>query len=379
MRTAQLLTCAAKEVFPEAECIGIPVADGGEGTVDALIEACGGERIYADVQGPLGTRKSDCMGVSQKEKSGLVRCCYGKIGDDRAVIEMAAASGLTLISKDERNPLITTTYGTGELIKDALDRGFTRLFTAIGGSATNDGGMGCAKALGIRFFGADGRELEGRGCDLIKVRRIDVSGLDPRLKNADLTVMCDVTNPLCGENGATYTFAGQKGADRKMQDILEEGMINYRDVIRKEFGVDPDEIKGGGAAGGLGTALTVFLGGKMKSGIETVLDLAEFDKILTGADLVVTGEGRADSQSCQGKVVQGVGKRALKAGVPAVAICGSIGQGAEGLFEYGIGSLVPTAEPGMAIEEAMARAEELYLKQARKLFYDLLQSRRKRK
>ena len=228
--------------------------------------------------------------------------------------------------------------------------------------------MGCARALGVRFLDKDEKELEGRGEDLEKVCSIDVSELDPRIKDAKITVMCDVTNPLCGENGATYTFGAQKGGTPEILDRLEKGMCNYRDVIKKQFGIDPDQLQGGGAAGGLGTALKVFLGGEMKSGIETVLDLIDFDKRLDGVDLVVTGEGRTDWQSCFGKVMQGVGQRAKAKGVIAVGLSGSLGRDADRIFAHGIESLMTTVDAPMPLEEALGRAEELYYLGAVRMF-----------
>ena len=351
--TIELLTSAAKEVFGDVDCVGIPVADGGEGTVDALIAATGGSRIYADVHDPL---------------MGKITAYFGKLDDKKAVIEMAAASGLTLLPIEKRNPLLTTTFGTGELIKVALDQGFTDLYVSIGGSATNDGGMGCARALGIKFLDTCGNELEGRGQDLEKVAYIDVSGLDVRIKKCKITVLCDVNNPLCGENGATYVFSAQKGADKEMREKLEKGMINYRNVIRRQFGIDPDSIPGGGAAGGLGTMLKVFLGGEMRPGIDTVLDLTGFDSIIKDADLVVTGEGCTDLQSCYGKAICGIGERAKKAGVPAIALSGSLGPGAEEIYKHGICSLVTTSDTSMTIEYAMLHARELYHRAAVKMF-----------
>ena len=228
--------------------------------------------------------------------------------------------------------------------------------------------MGCARALGVRFLDKEGRELEGRGEDLEKVSAIDVSDLDPRVKGVKITVMCDVTNPLCGENGATYTFGAQKGATPEIQARLEAGMVNYRDVIRRQFGIDPDAIKGAGAAGGLGTALTVFLNGEMKSGIDTVLDLIGFDARLEGTDLVVTGEGRTDWQSCFGKVMQGVGERAKRKGVVAVGLSGGLGRDADRIFNHGIESLMTTVDAPMPLEEALGRAEELYYLGAVRMF-----------
>ena len=352
-QTAELLGKAAREVFGDVECGSVPVADGGEGTTDAVIAAENGEWVEVPVYGPLMERT-----VAH----------YGKLDERRAVIEMAAASGLPMVPVGSRNPLYTTSYGTGELIRHALDSGFTDISIAIGGSATNDGGMGCARALGVRFLDKDGKELEGRGEDLEKVSVIDASELDPRIRQTKITVMCDVTNPLCGENGATYTFGAQKGATPEIQARLEAGMINYRDIIRKQFGIDPDAIEGAGAAGGLGTALMVFLGGEMKSGIETVLDLIGFDQRLEGVDLVVTGEGRTDWQSCFGKVMQGVGSRAKAKGVPAVGLSGSLGRDAEKIFDFGIGSLMTTVDAPMPLEEALSRAEELYYLGAVRMF-----------
>lgn len=352
-QTVQLLAKAAKEVFGEIEYSGVPVADGGEGTTDAVVTAENGEWIETEVCGPL---------------MEVITARYGKLDENKAVIEMAAASGLPLVPIDKRNPLRTTSYGTGELIRHALDQGFKDISIAIGGSATNDGGMGCARALGVRFLDSEGHELEGRGEDLEKVSTIDVSDLDHRIAGSKITVMCDVTNPLCGENGATATFGAQKGATPEIQARLEAGMVNYRDVIRRQFDIDPDSIKGAGAAGGLGTALMVFLGGEMKSGIDTVLDLIDFDKRLEGTDLVVTGEGRTDWQSCFGKVMQGVGERAEKKGVIAVGLSGSLGRDADRIFDHGIASLMTTVDSPMPLEEALRRAEELYYLGAVRMF-----------
>lgn len=352
-QTVQLLAQAAKEVFGEIEYSGVPVSDGGEGTVDAVTAAENGSKITMEVHGPLMSK---------------VKAEYGKLDDERAVIEMASASGLPLVPREQRNPLNTTTYGTGELIKDALDRGFRNLSIAIGGSATNDGGMGCVRALGVKFLDKDGNELEGVGSDLEKVADIDVSDLDPRIKDTKITVMCDVTNPLTGKDGATWTFGAQKGATPDIQERLEAGMVNYRNVIIRKFGIDPDEIKGSGAAGGLGTALLVFLHGEMRSGIETVLELIGFDERLEGVDLCVTGEGRTDWQSCFGKVMQGVGEHAKAKGVPVLGLSGGMGKGAMDICNYGISSLMTTVNGPMDVSEAIERAEELYYEGAVRMF-----------
>ena len=329
------------------------MADGGEGTTDAVVAATGGRRVEVSAHGPLWEERT---------------AFYGKLDEKRAVMEMASASGLPLVPEEQRNPWETTSYGTGEMIRDALDRGLRDISIAIGGSATNDGGMGCARALGVRFLDKTGKELSGCGKDLARVHRIDMSGLDTRVRECVFTVMCDVTNPLCGEQGATYTFGKQKGGTPEILKELEAGMQNYREILKQQFGVDMDTVAGAGAAGGLGAALMVFLDGSLKSGIETVLDLVGFDERLEGVSLVVTGEGAADWQSVYGKVMQGVGVRCKAKGIPAAAIVGSIGRGAEDIFDYGIDSIITTVNRPMPLSEALDRAGELYLSAARRLF-----------
>lgn len=352
-KTAELLTKAAKQIFPRCECIGVPVADGGEGTVDAVLSANGGSRVLVRANDPL---------MRPLEAS------YGKMDGDRAIVEMAAASGLPLLAKGERNPAKTTSYGTGELIAAALKAGCKDITIAIGGSATNDGGMGCMSALGIRFLDEEGKELAGTGENLIFVKHIDTSKMLLQAKEARFTVICDVTNPLCGPEGATYTYGPQKGGTPEILASLEEGMHHYRDVIIKELGINPDTLPGSGAAGGLGGALAVFLGATLKSGIETVLDLVDFNKKLEDVSLVVTGEGRLDWQSCFGKVVQGVGTRCKNKGIPAVALVGSTGEGAEQILQHGISEIITTAPADMPLAEALQRAEELYLEAAARMF-----------
>ena len=352
-QTVELLTKAAHEVFGPCETFGVPVADGGEGTTDAVILARKGQKVYEEVHGPL---------------METVKAYYGRLSDKEAILEMAQASGLPMVPEELRNPLKTTTYGTGELVKAALDAGYTDISIAIGGSATNDGGMGFASALGVRFFDADGNVLEGKGSELEKVAHIDVSGLDERAKSAHFTVMCDVTNPLCGKDGATFTFGKQKGGTPEILERLEKCMCNYRDVIIKEFGINPDDTPGTGAAGGLGAALKIYLNAEMKSGIETVLDLIDFDSILKGVDLVVTGEGRTDWQSCFGKVMQGVGDRAKKYDIPVTALCGGLGKGYDQIYEHGIDSIMTTVDSPMPLAKALEKAEDLYYKGAIRMF-----------
>ncbi|MCI9133599.1 MAG: glycerate kinase [Lachnospiraceae bacterium] len=348
-----LLAASARKYFPDCTYIGIPIADGGEGTVDAVIQVTKGSYRKVAVKGPLFED---------------VEASYGVIDSDSAIIEMAAASGLPMVPAQKRNPLHTTTYGTGQLIRDALEQGYRHISVAIGGSATNDGGMGAMAALGVRFLDENGKELSGVGADLARVRDIDVSGLHPAVKDTVFTVMCDVNNPLTGPTGATHTFGPQKGAEGAVLEELEEGMKNYAAVIREKLGVDVDPMPGAGAAGGLGAALTVFLRAELKSGVETVLDLIRFDELLQGVDLVVTGEGRIDWQSAYGKVPSGIGHRCQKARIPAVAIVGGMGKGAEEIYDHGIESIIPTINGAMDIEEALSRAKELYENAADRLF-----------
>ncbi len=349
----ELLKESAENVFPGCETRGVPIADGGEGTVDAVIAVTKGEKRVIEVHGPL---------MENVESS------YGIFHGDCAIIEMAAASGLPMVSPEKRNPLNTTTYGTGELIRDALDQGYQKISIAIGGSATNDGGRGAMRALGIRFLDAEGKELEGRGSDLAKVVDIDSTNLHSAVAEAEFTVMCDVNNPLTGPKGATYTFGKQKGGTPEILDELEMGMKNYAMVIQKKFGINVDSIAGAGAAGGLGAALCVFLNAEMKSGIETVLDLIDFDGLLEETDLVVTGEGQIDWQSAFGKVPSGIGQRCQAKGIPAVAVVGGMGSGAEKIYEFGVESIIPTINGAMEMEEALERAEELYRGATERMF-----------
>lgn len=349
----RLLSEAALEVFPGCECQGLLMADGGEGTLEAILHTAGGTRLERDVKGPLFEP---------------VRASYGILNSGEAVIEMAQASGLPLVPSEKRDPLHTTTYGTGELILDALERGCRRISVAVGGSATNDCGMGAMTALGIRFFDQHGNLLAGCGQDMERVADIDLSGLHPAAGEAQFTVMCDVKNPLLGPDGATYTFGKQKGADAAMQIQLEAGMANLCQVMKEKTGRDISDTPGAGAAGGLGGAMMVFLSAAMKSGVDTVLDLIAFDERLKEVSLVVTGEGNMDWQSAFGKVPYGVGMRCKKAGVPAVAIVGGMGEGAETLYQYGIDSVISTVNRPMPLKEALAEAEELYKGAAVRLF-----------
>lgn len=352
-RIISILEQEATAVFPGCRCCGVPVADGGEGTVEAVVKAMSGRMRTVTVHGPL---------------MEPAEAFYGVFGGNQAVIEMAAASGLPMVAPEKRNPLDTTTYGVGELIKDALEQGCRKIAIAVGGSGTNDGGMGAMAALGVKFLDAGGRELTGFGKDLGNVVQIDISGMHPAVKAAEFTVMCDVTNPLTGPDGATYTFGRQKGGTPEILDRLERDMIKYAALLHKVTGVNADRMAGAGAAGGLGAALKVFLNADMKSGIETVLDLIDFDTLLADVDLVITGEGRMDWQSAFGKAPSGIGRRCRAKGIPAVAIVGGMGEGAEKIYEFGIDSIMPTVNGPMPLAEAMERAEELYRGAAARMF-----------
>lgn len=353
LQVIQILERAARSHFHDLHVIKVPIADGGEGTVEALITAMGGEYRYAEVTGPLEGMK--------------VKARYGVSGNT-AVIEMAQASGLTLLDREKRNPLLTTTYGTGELIRAALDEGIREYIIGIGGSATNDGGMGMAQALGIAFLDDEGRNVGLGGRYLSEVRRIVPDGLDPRIRECKMTVICDVSNPLTGPQGATYVYGPQKGATKEMLLILEEGMKNYAEVIRHQLGIDVDRIPGAGAAGGLGAALTGFLGAVLKPGIDAVMDFIHFDRLLEDVDLVVTGEGRIDGQSVFGKVPVGVARRCKEKNVPVVAISGIMGENAQAVYDYGINSIMTTINRDMPLEEALSRAEELLFDAADRMF-----------
>lgn len=352
MQISNLLKQATSEIFPNAQTVSMSVADGGEGTMDSLVNSLGGTWKTVDVLGPLQEN---------------IKARYGILPEGKAIIEMAEASGLPLVPSDKRNPQKTTSYGTGMLIRDALESGITDITIAIGGSATNDGGMGAMQALGIKFLDENNNELTGCGENLSKVKNIDLDNLHHAVAKTNFTVMCDVTNPLLGNQGATYTFGRQKGADDTMLAELEYGMSIYANKIKSIIGKDISGKEGSGAAGGLGFALMAFLGAKLQSGIDVVLDLLDFDKKLKDVDLVITGEGRMDNQSAFGKVPSGIGKRCKKMGVPAVAIVGGLLSGYESIYSCGIESVITTINGAMTIDEALANSEDLYLDAARRL------------
>ena len=309
--------------FPNAEIVSIPVADGGEGSVDAFLTALGGEKKIVSVQGPYGEKMESFFGIL---KNGA------------AVIEMAACAGLPLVG-DKKNPCLTTTYGAGELVKAALDAGCGKVIMGLGGSATNDGGCGTAAALGVKFFDKDGNSFIPTGGTLHKIDRIDKSGVDARLEKIELVTMCDIDNPLYGTTGAAYIFAPQKGADPEMVKLLDSGLRHLAEVVKKQYSIDIAETAGAGAAGGLGYGMQVFLGSRVQMGIETVLDTVNFDELLKGADCVFSGEGKIDTQSLRGKVVIGIARRTKKANVPLVAVAGAIDDGIEAAYEEGVSAI----------------------------------------
>ena len=355
IQITDILEKVAVRHFPGAEMVSIPVADGGEGTTDALLRADFGQKFRIPVTGPL----------FEKEDAS-----WGMLGDgETAVMEMAQASGLPYVAEAHRDPRRTTSLGTGEMIRNAIQMGATKILIGIGGSATNDGGMGMLAALGAKFTDEAGQEVSPVGGSLIKVAHADFSGLMPELKDVDITVICDVTNPLLGESGATWIYGPQKGATPDIRDELEEGMTNYAKVVSAAVGRDIANFPGAGAAGGLGAALGGVLQAQLKSGIDAVLEAVRFDQKLQGVDLVVTGEGRIDGQSVRfGKVPVGVAKRCAAHNIPVCAIVGGIGDGAEGLYDVCESTIQTTVSGPMLLQDAMTNAAALYESAADRLF-----------
>ena len=325
--------------FPACEVVCIPVADGGEGTVDCFVQAVDAQRVEVTVTNALG------------EKSAAA---YARIGE-LAIIEMAAAAGLPQVGA-LRCPGTATTYGVGELIAHAVDSGCRKILLGLGGSATNDGGCGCAAALGVRFYDADGQSFVPVGDTLGRIARIDTAEAEALLRSVEITVMCDVTNPLYGSTGAAYVFAPQKGADAEKVKSLDAGLRHFGDVIRSQYGLDVSAMPGAGAAGGMGAGCVALLGGTIQSGIDAVLDVTGFDRQLEGADLVITGEGRIDSQSADGKVVSGVARRTRAKGVPLIAIAGGIADSAGAVYDIGVSAMFSTDRAALPVDMLGARS-----------------------
>ncbi|MBM3214883.1 glycerate kinase [Candidatus Poribacteria bacterium] len=342
---AEAIAQGFRRVFPDAHCETIPMADGGEGTAQSLVDATGGRRVHVEVRGPTGRR---------------VVAHFGLLGDgETAAIEMAAASGLPLIPFGERNPLKATTYGTGELIRAALDEGARKLIIGIGGSATNDGGAGMAQALGAKLLDADGNELELGGGPLGALDRIDLSGMDARLSDVETVVACDVDNPLTGPRGASAIYGPQKGATPEMVQTLDASLVHYAKVLHRDLGKDVERIPGAGAAGGLGAGLMAFLNAQLRRGVEIVLDAVRFDERLDGAAFVVTGEGELNRQTAFGKTPMGVAQAAKRRGLPVFALAGTIAPDADVIYNVGIDAVIPIVPGPFTLESAIRDARSL--------------------
>ncbi|NKF05819.1 glycerate kinase [Clostridium gasigenes] len=333
-----------KKIIPEAECIKVPMADGGEGTVEALIGATNGTFHKVNVIAPLGNKVEAVFGILGNKKT--------------AVIEMASASGIQLVKREERNPLITTTFGTGQLIKAALDLGVKHIVVGIGGSATNDGGAGMIQALGGKLLDRKGEEISFGGGALGNLDRIDISELDLRLKDTVIEVACDVTNPLVGETGASAVFGPQKGATEEMVKELDNNLLHFSRIIKETLGKDVAYIEGAGAAGGLGAALLSFLNAELKRGIDLIINHTELKEKIKGADFVFTGEGAIDNQTIYGKTPMGVAKVAKEQGVKTIAFAGKVGEGVDNLYAIGITSIFSIMQGVSNLDNALKDGKE---------------------
>ena len=346
LEVIEAMEAGIKRALPDADCIRVPMADGGEGTVQSLLDAVGGAWVSCNVKGPAGQR---------------VAASYGMLADgSTAVIEMAAASGLALVHGNTRNPLQTTSYGTGELIRDALDRGARQLILGLGGSATNDGGTGMAQALGVVFRDEHGQVIREpcAGGMLHNIESVDLTGIHPGVGQAQLLVACDVDNPLTGENGAAQVYAPQKGADADVVQTLDDNLKHLAGVIKRELGVDVEPLPGAGAAGGMGAGLLAFAGAELQRGIEIISRATSIESHLRSADLLLTGEGRVDFQTAFGKTPAGLARLAGAYGVPVVAIGGGLADDAGEVFRHGIGGLEAAIARDMTLDEALSNSRE---------------------
>ena len=335
----------SKKMFEDVTVIKVPMADGGEGTVESLIEILNAEMVNIEVKNPLGNP---------------IIASYGIFDETKAIMEMAAASGITTVSNEERNVLEQNTFGTGEMILDAINRGIKTIYIGIGGSATNDGGMGFASAIGVKFLDINGRELNPIPKNFMKISTIDRSKINPKIADVEIIIMSDVKNPLLGNKGATYVFGRQKGVTNDDIQWVENGMEHYITLVEKTFEISVKSIPGAGAAGGLGAGLLAFTNANIKEGVQTIMDILEVESKIKDADLVFTGEGMMDYQSAYGKVASGVGLLAQKYQVPCIAIVGSMGKDAEKMYDFGITSIMTTVNGVMSLEQAIDRADELF-------------------
>lgn len=360
LEAAQAMERGVRRAVPDARLILCPLADGGEGTVDAMVNIPGGHTVTVTVTGPLGDMVKSRFGIIGPSILSPPR--INARGDSAltGIIEMALASGLAIVPIEKRNPMVTTTYGTGELIRAALNEGCKKVIIGIGGSATTDGGMGMAQALGARFLDDTGMELGlGSGQYLSEIAEIDISGMDRGLRDAKIIIASDVKNPLCGPDGAAAVYGPQKGATPEMVKRLEDGLSHYANIISRQLGVEIKNTPGAGAAGGLGAGLMAFLGAEMQSGVDVIMDAINFDYKLSNVDMVLTGEGRLDAQTIFGKVVAGVAGRAKARGVPVVAIAGEVTPEAKLLLSMGIKDMHQIQAPNLSREYSIAHAADL--------------------
>lgn len=348
---AQAIAEGVREVWPDADCVCLPLADGGEGTLDALVSATGGQLLTRQVQGPLG-------------QPTLAR--FAVLGDGKtALIEMAEAAGLPLLLPAQRDPLRASTYGVGELMAAALDLRVTRILLGLGGSATQDGGAGMLQALGARLLDADGQPLPPGGAALRQLAQLHLDGLDPRLARVTVEVACDVDNPLCGPRGSSAVFAPQKGADAAGVALLDTALAHWGAHLAQATGRPVAELPGAGAAGGMGAAALAVFAARLRPGIDWVMDALDFNAALHGADWVISGEGRADGQSAGGKVVSGVARRAQAAGVPLLVLAGSLGDGYQALYPLGVHAILPIVPGPVSLAQALDCAADNLRRTAR--------------
>jgi|SRR5680860_51102 len=342
---ASNIATAIAKIMPEANILQIPISDGGEGLLEALVTPSEGKLIPVKVKDPLLRN---------------IQAHYGILGDGTtAVVEMATASGLELLKEIERNPLITSTYGTGELIRDALNKGCTKIIIGLGGSATNDGGIGMIKALGGKFLNKKGASIDEGGGALDALNQIDITELDKRLLKCEIIGACDVSNTLTGNQGASIVFGGQKGGSTLELEQLDKNLFHYASVIKSDLGMDVKEVEGTGAAGGMGAALLAFLDAELMRGIDLIMDTLQLEAHIKNADLVVTGEGKIDRQTLYGKTITGVAKVAQKHGIPVIAIAGKIGNDIDEIYKLGVTSIFSIVDQPMTLQESMEKTDYL--------------------
>ncbi|MGE8559869.1 MAG: glycerate kinase [Acinetobacter sp.] len=343
-QACQAMQRGIEKVCPDAICVSVPMADGGEGTVDALVSGLKGQKIACEVTGPLPAQK--------------VKTYFGLLNEGKtAVIEMAKANGIHLIESTQRNTLLTTTLGTGEMIKAALDLGVSKIIIGLGGSVTNDAGAGMAQALGVKFLDDNNNQVAVGGGQLDQIRTIDISGLDTRLKQVEIMIASDVNNPLVGINGASHVFAPQKGATPEMVQQLDQNLTHFAELIAKQLNIDVKNISGAGAAGGLGFGLMVFAGASIRSGVELVIEQTQLAEKIAQADYVFTGEGKIDFQTKFGKTPFGVAQVAKRINKPVIAFAGLVGDGIDELYDLGFSQIIGINPPNFDLEDAMQNAE----------------------